>query len=639
MTVEIWRDAASLTHACDAALTAANGLLGTLEADTVHSVEATLETYNKMLIAVDSENGWASLMFEVSPDAAVREAADGCKQRLAKFGNDVMLNRGVYDTMSAVDVSHASAEAQRAHRLILREFRRSGVAQDDATRDRLRAIHERMVVLGQEYSRNVAGDVRRIEVLAKDLEGLPADWIAERRPAADAPFVVTTDYPDYIPFLTYSRSEAARKRLATTFAQRGYPANAEVLKETLGLRWEYARILGFGSWAEYAAEDKMVKTAGTIEGFLKELTGIARPRSDQDTRELFERKQQDDPKSTGFAVWDRFFYLSQVREEKYGFDSQEVRQYFSYTRVKDGVLGTYAELFGLEFVKRDVPTWHSDVESFMLRRDGRDVGIFYLDMHPRTDKFKHAAMFPIQTGLAGGRLPMASLVCNFSSPNDGGEALMEHGDVETFFHEFGHLLHHLLANGAHYTNLGGISVEWDFVEAPSQILEEWAWSHEVLARFAKHQKTGAVIPKDLVDRMRRSEEFGKGAETMRQLFFAAYSYFLHAKDPSALDIEAFTDEVFKTYSPYARLEGDRLYANFGHLMGYTSAYYTYQWSLVIAKDLFTRFEAAGLMDKATAKAYADEILAPGGTADAADLVKNFLGRSYNLEAYRHWLTK
>ncbi|MBT9558377.1 MAG: peptidase M3, partial [Myxococcales bacterium] len=337
-----------------------------------------------------------------------------------------------------------------------------------------------------------------------------------------------------------------------------------------------------------------------------------------------------------------------VREEKYGYDSQETRQYFPYTAVKNGVLDTYADLFGLVFERAtDIATWHPDVEAYRLRKStsgqrgdgkGQILGVFYLDMHPRDDKYKHAAMFPMQTGLATGRLPIASLVCNFPNPTSG-DALMEHQDVETFFHEFGHLLHQLLASRASFVNLGGIAVEWDFVEAPSQILEEWAWSHEVLARFAKHVKTGEVIPVSLVEKMGRSDEFGKGAETMRQLFFAAYSYFLHERDPAKVDLEAFSDEIFAKFSPYARVPGDRIYCNFGHLIGYSSAYYTYQWSLMIAKDLFGRFAKAGIMDRATAQAYADTILAPGGLKDSVDLVQDFLGRPFSLDAYRAWLSE
>ncbi len=259
-------------------------------------------------------------------------------------------------------------------------------------------------------------------------------------------------------------------------------------------------------------------------------------------------------------------------------------------------------------------------------------------MHPRKGKYKHAAMFPIQTGIKDGRMPMASLVCNFPNPAEGDhQALMEHNQVVTFFHEFGHLVHHLLARNTHWANLAGINVEWDFVEAPSQLLEEWSWDPEVLKRFAKRVDTGEPVPAEMVRAMRRAEEFGKGVAVMRQIFYTAYSFFLHNRDPSTVDLDRYTEEIYAKYSPYPALEKGHVYANFGHLMGYSSMYYTYQWSLVIAKDLFTRFKKEGLLNPDVARAYRRAILEPGGTRDAAELVEAFLGRPYNLDAYRAWL--
>jgi thimet oligopeptidase len=216
---------------------------------------------------------------------------------------------------------------------------------------------------------------------------------------------------------------------------------------------------------------------------------------------------------------------------------------------------------------------------------------------------------------------------------------MEHGDVKTFFHEFGHLIHHLLARSTKWVNQNGTSVEWDFVEAPSQLLEEWVWDAKVLARFAKHVETKQPIPPELVEKMRRADEFGKGTAVMRQLKFAALSYELHSKDPSKLNLAEFLKDVDKRFSPYPFVPGTYEYASFGHLEGYSSMYYTYQWSLVMAKDIFTRFAKNGLLDPATAGEYRDKILAQGGRRDAADLMKDFLGRESNLDAYRAWLER
>ncbi|MFT7625526.1 MAG: thimet oligopeptidase [Myxococcota bacterium] len=638
MTDPIWTSSDTLTGYCTEALTRAKAAREALRA--AEGGPDTLDKYNRMLIEIDNAMGWSALHFQVHPEEAIREAAGTCKQQLAELGNDITLDRGLFDAMAAVDTSAMDGQSQRFAQRVLRDFRRSGVDKDDATRGRLKALHGKMVKLGQDFQTNVRADVRHINIddPAK-LDGLPEDWIAAHKPEkAGGPIQISTDYPDFFPFQTYCKDGALRRTLYAEFGARGYPANKPILAELLKLRAEYAKLLGYASWAAYDAEVKMVKNTQRVDSFLKQLTAIAQPRAKADLAELLEAKRKDEADATAVEVWDRFFYTAQVREEKYDFDAREVRAYFPYQQVKAGLLEVYSELFGLEFAALpDEPVWHEDVEAWSLKDNGKEIARFYLDMHPRAGKYKHAAMFGIQTGLGGGQTPRASLVCNFPNPRADGKALMEHTQVVTFFHEFGHLLHHLLAREARYINLGGINVEWDFVEAPSQILEEWAWDHSVLSRFAKHSETGKAITPELVQRMRASEEFGKGAQVMRQLFYAAYSFFLHAEPPETLDLERFTDDMYARFSPYPRLEGGRVYANFGHLIGYSSAYYTYQWSLVIAKDMFTRFKKNGMMDRQTARDYVEKILEPGGMRDADDLVTDFLGRDYTLDAYRAWL--
>ncbi|MEC9072832.1 MAG: M3 family metallopeptidase, partial [Myxococcota bacterium] len=392
-----------------------------------------------------------------------------------------------------------------------------------------------------------------------------------------------------------------------------HPENGANLKRLLELRHEYANLLGYPSYAAYVAEDKMIRTSEAIDAFIKKLGTIARPRMEDDLKGLLARKKEDQKKAKTIELWDRFYYVGKVRESRFDFDARELRPYFPYTQVQDGILALYGELFQLEFLPDpDAPVWHPSVRAYQVKEAGEVVARFYLDMHPRDGKYQHAAMFPIQTGLEDGRLPVASLVCNFPDPSDG-QALMEHKQVVTYFHEFGHLIHHLLATRGNMVKLAGINVEWDFVEAPSQILEEWAWDPEVLQRFALHVDTREPVPADLVKRMKEAEEFGKGVNVMRQVFYTAYSYYVHARDPGELDLDAFTGEIFERYSPYPDFDGNYVYANFGHLIGYSAIYYTYQWSLVIAKDLFTRFQKTGFMDMETARDYRQTILEPGGT--------------------------
>ena len=603
----------------------------------------TLLPLNELDRDLDTANGWAGLMKEVHPEAAVRTAAQECQQKLSAFAQESAQDRGLYEAIADADLSGADAQTKRFVERSLLAFRRAGVDKDDATRARLAEIHARLTVLKQNFGQNVREDTRYIELASKDaLNGLPPDFVAAHLPKGTGDKLrVSTNYTDFYPVQRYAKDAGLRKDLYAKFLQRGFPTNKPVLEEILRLRHEYATLLGFEHWASYNAEDKMVKTSQTVDGFLQDLAKLVRPRMEADLKTLLERKRLDLPKAEKIQAWDRFFYTREVREKTFNFDTQEVRKYFQYSAVKDGILALYAELFGLEFsVIKDAPVWHPSVEAFEMRADGKVVGQFYFDMHPRDDKYKHAAMFTVRTGLASGRTPVGTLVCNFPNPAEGDhKALMEHSDVVTFFHEFGHLIHHLLARNADWISLAGINVEWDFVETPSQILEEWAWDPAVLARFTKHVDTGKPIPPELVERMRGADEFGKGAAVMRQIFYAAFSFYLHTRDPADIDLEAFTTEMQAAYSPYPRVPGGHTYANFGHLTGYSSMYYTYQWSLSIAKDMYTQFAKAGLLDREVAMRYRRKILEPGATKDAADLVEDFLGRPYELQAYRDWLQK
>ena len=631
-----WSTADELTEKIDSLLAAAGAARDTAAAA---SGEDAIRAFNDVLRLTDNALGWASVMFQLHPDEAVRTAAGACRERGAAFSSEVNLDHNLYASMAAVKDSglECDEETERFLDKLLREFRRSGVAEDEATRTRLKAIRAAMVSLGQEFQARVREDTRRIHVSLESLAGLPEDWLSART-VVDGQVELTTEYPVYFPVQTYCADAAVREQLYREFTARGYPENKPVLEKLLTLRHEYASTLGFESWADYSAQDKMVGSASAISAFIDSLELIARPRMDADLAELLAAKQKDYPDATEFHAWDRFYYQRLVKEERCGLDTKAVRSFFPYKSVLDGVLTLMSGLFGVEFRASDAPVWHPSIRPYDLveASDGTRLAHLYLDMHPRSGKYQHAAMFGVNTGVKDTQLPVATLVCNFPEPNGDNAALMEHTQVVTLFHELGHLLHHLLAHRSRYANLGGINVEWDFVEVPSQLLEEWAWDPDVLKRFALHVDTGEPISADTVAKMRAAEEIGRGANVMRQIFYTAYSYHLHATHPDKLDLEAETDRLYEAYSPFVRVEGDKLYANFGHLVGYSSMYYTYQWSLVIAKDVFSRF-AGKLMDQEVAREYRRLVLEPGGMRDAAELVKSFLGRGYKLDAYRKWL--
>jgi thimet oligopeptidase len=342
------------------------------------------------------------------------------------------------------------------------------------------------------------------------------------------------------------------------------------------------------------------------------------------------------PTATTVADWQKVWLENLVKRDRYEVDASVVRQYFPFERVLRGLLEITSEIFDLSYRPvTDAQPWHATVLTFDVIRAGEKLGRIYLDMHPREGKYKHAAQFPLKDGVRDVQLPEGVLVCNFP---DQTPALMEHDDVVTMFHEFGHLMHHVLGGHQRWITQSGVATEWDFVEAPSQMFEEWAWTHATLARFARHHETGEVIPAPLVDKMRRADKFGLGTATVQQIFYAAISLGFHRADPAKLDQLAEVQRLQKQYTPFKYVAGTKFHASFGHLVGYSAMYYTYQWSLVIAKDLLTPFESRGLMTKELTFAYRDKVLAPGGSRDASELVRNFLGREYDFKAYERFLS-
>jgi thimet oligopeptidase len=412
-----------------------------------------------------------------------------------------------------------------------------------------------------------------------------------------------------------------------------------VLRKLIGKRHELAALLGYRSWADYVTEDKMVKSAARAREFVERTAGLARPRMLSEYRDLLEAKREVEPWAGVVHDWEKAYWIERVKARRFQFDSQSVRPYFAYANVRDGVLATSATLYGVHFRRNpSEPVWHPSVECYDVIDRGSLAARVYLDMHPRPSKYKHGAMFDLCTGVAGERVPEAALVCNLPQPTDSDPALLLHRDVETFFHEFGHLLHHLFAGRQRYLAFSGIATEWDFVEVPSQMYEEWAWDSGVLARFARHVDTGEPIPDALVRRMRDADEYGKGLHVASQMFLARLSLAYFDADPEGLDLLRTMVDLRERMLPFPHVNGTNFVASFGHLHGYSAIYYTYMWSHVIAKDLFSRFQG-DLMNPATANAYRSAILAPGGTRDAADLVRDFLGREYGTEAWESWLAR
>jgi len=403
-------------------------------------------------------------------------------------------------------------------------------------------------------------------------------------------------------------------------------------------RHALATLLGFAHWADYVTANKMVRDGAAAGAFIARIVDASTASAAADYETLLRRKQAETPGATGLTAWESGYYAEQVRKSDYDLDARELRPYFPFRRVKQGVLDLSARLFGVSFRPRaDAPVWHPAVECWEMVEDGRTVGRFYLDMHPRPDKYSHAAQFDVRTGVAGRQIPEAALICNFpgGEPNDPG--LMEHGDVRTLFHEFGHLLHNLFAGRQRWLGIGGLRPEADFIEVPSQLYEEWTWDPGVLATFARHHETEAAIPADLVRRLKRASEFGKGLQMRRQMVFAHLALSAYDRPPAQVDLDSLYRTFTERYVPFPYVEETHFPCGFGHLDGYSAMYYTYMWSLVIAKDFFSRFDGANLMDATRARRYREAVLEPGGSKPAGALVEAFLGRPFSFEAFQRWL--
>jgi thimet oligopeptidase len=627
-----------IARASDSAIATARSLIETVKSGGSDPL-GTLDAFDEAMAALGNATDRMDLIANTQPDAAMRDAAEAAKQALAKVRTDISLDRGLYDVLAALDLGVADEPTTYYLARTLRDFRRAGVDRDDETRAKVRALQEELVEIGQAFDRAIRDDTRTAALPPSALDGLPDDYVRAHAVGPAGTVTLSTEYPDYVPFMTYSRDPAARETMWRLYRQRAYPANIENLGRMLQRRHELATLLGYPTWAQYVSEDKMIGSDQNIADFIERIAAAAAERSGRDYERLLARKRIDDPTATAVLPWDTGYLDDRVKAEEFALDTQALRPYFEYGRVKTGLMTIVERLFGVSFHPvTDVPVWHPDVDCYEVHRDGELIGRIFLDMHPRENKYNHAAAFSLTSGKAGVRIPECALVCNLPKP--GAEpALLQHSDVETFFHEFGHLIHGIFGGDTRWHGISGVATEWDFVEAPSQLLEEWVKDPGTLATFAHHYETGEVLPAELIERLRRADEFGKGLWVRQQMFYAALSYELHHLDPAGLDPIAVEKSAMERLTPFAHVDGTYMHLSFGHLEGYSAIYYTYMWSLVIAKDLFTIFERDGLDSAAAAGRYRDAVLAPGGSAPAAALVEGFLGRPYAFDAYQKWLNQ
>jgi len=601
----------------------------------------TLAPYDEAVRHINSAAYFANLMEQVHPEEAFRNTATAMLSKANAARTALALNRAVYQALFHLDLSGADAATRYYMQRQLLEFRLAGVDRDDATRARLKKLQGELTDEQSAFDRNISDDEKSVVVKDKsELQGLPQDYIERHKTGTDGKIRVTTNYPDFLPAMKFAASDDLRRRLFIAFDNRAYPKNTAVLKKMMRIRYEIATLLGFSSWADYNAKDMMIGSGANIAAFIKELDATTRPDAEREMVMLLTEKQKIHPGAKEIWDYENSYYLEAVRRARFDFDSQSVRPYFPYGQVEQGILDTAAKLFHVTFRRvPDAPAWDAAVETWNVLDKGMPIGRFYLDMHPRPGKYSHAAMFPVLNGVRGTQLAEAALICNFPAPTASDPGLMEIGDVTSFFHEFGHLMHHILGGQQRWAGISGISMEWDFVEAPSQMLEELIRSPAVLATFARHFKTGQPIPETLVVLMNRASAFGRAGGVARQNVLNAISYDIYKIAPENVDLDKVSDDDMRRYTTLRETPATHMYASFGHLAGYSSAYYTYMWDKVIAEDFYAQFNSKDPFADNTPMRYRQQVLEPGGSKSANDLVKAFVGRPQNMTAFKSWMNE
>jgi thimet oligopeptidase len=605
--------------------------------------ENSLRHFDAAIEQLSLAGAQAGILNSVAADKAVRDQAQMEAQRVAMAGSALSLNRAVYDALVAISLDGASAATKHYVGRTLLGYRLSGVDKDEATRDRLHALHDKATQLSLAFSRNIQEGGKTVEAAPEELEGLPADYIA-RHPAQKGKsgaerVTLTTDPPDMMPVMTFAASAELRKKMFLAYNTRAYPANRQLLLDLLATRQEIASVLGFRSWADLATADQMMESAANVRTFLAKLDEASREGARDEHAQVLAFARDRQPELSEIDITSRGYWYEQFRRTKYDFDSQSVRPYFPYARVEAGVLETATKLFKVEFRPSTAPAWHEAVSVYEVFEGGRLVGRFYLDMHPREGKNKWFSATPVVAGVRGRVLPEAGLICNFPAPEETDPGLLQYSDVVTFFHEFGHLMHALLGGHTEWVGLSGFATEGDFIEVPSQMLEEFFRDEKLLQVFAKHYETGETLPSALIRSMKLAGAFGRADWVRTQLYYTTLSLNLHDQDPAGIDPDVMTRELYGRFQPWIWLDGNKMYASFGHLTGYSSNYYTYMFDKVIALDFFGQFDPKDLLSGDAGERYRRTVLEQGGSKPAKELVRDFLGRGEEFAAFSKWLNE
>ncbi|MEE9299093.1 MAG: M3 family metallopeptidase [Acidimicrobiia bacterium] len=613
-------------------------VVGVSEAKTWANTMAPLNVLDDVVVRA---NGTGPFMARVHPEREVRDAAQEAEEKLSKWTSDLVFRRDLYDAIEgyASTDEAAALEGERARYLEFnrRDLRRAGHALSEEERAEVQKHRTRLVELGVAFNRNIDEASGGLDLTREQLDGMPDDYVHRLAEGeADGTHRVSIDYPDYYPFMDMATDRDLRRRLQFIFYNKAVEENEPILEEAVRLRHRIAEIFGLPSWADYAMEVKMADGPEAVEEMY---AGIVPGLTEKAQSEVADLASAMDGEGAA-QPWDHRYLHTSIKRERFGIDPLEVAVYFPLQQVLDGMFEITEEVFGLTYRPIDDPrAWHPDVLAYEVHdaASSDQLATFYMDLFPREGKFGHAAAFdlvPAHAADDGYVLPVTSIVANFTKPTNDIPSLLRHDEVVTLFHEFGHVLHNSLGH-TELVRFSGFNTEWDFVEAPSQIMEHWCWNADVLSRFARHHESGEPIPEDLVGQLVAARDLHIALANLRQVSFGKLDMAFHGpgheKDLRAIDRETTELAQFPfhedTYYP----------AGFGHLFGYDAGYYGYLWSKVFGDDMFSRFEEEGVLSPDVGTDYRNKILGPGGSKDPVEMLEEFLGREPNQEAFLRFL--
>ena len=595
-------------------------------------------------------------MAYVSDNAEVRKAAQELELRISQYAVDIFTREDIFNALNeyaALGEKLGEVESRLLSKTLL-DFKKNGLGLEPRKKNRVKKLLKELIELELRFSKNLREVSDFLPLSLEELKGLPEDFISRLEKNPEGKYIVTMNYPDYVPFMDNAESDDARKRLEALFNDRCAAVNVKLMEDAIALRRKIAKLIGYPNFAEYMLDDRMAKNSATVIEFLERTRARLKKKG---RKELRQRAQLKNRRAGGTAktldAWEWRYYNNQLKKEKYALDHEKIKEYFPLETVIKGMFEIFGRMFAVKFEPASLTVWHKDVRAYVVKNldgsaslnnsfagakeDGSTAAYFYFDLFPREGKYKHAACFGLRHGREDRNgayiLPAAAIVANFPGPSADAPSLMKFDDLVTLFHEFGHVTHNIFTK-AKYGKFSGTSVSRDFVEVPSKMLENWAYYAEALKQVSGHYKRPEEkLPDALIKKLIDTKNMDSGLVYLRQIFFSILDLKYHTAKGKA-DTTKLYGKLMKKISLIPMSPGTHPAASFGHLMGgYEAGYYSYLWSELIAADLFSVFEEKGLMDPETGARYRELILAPGRSYDEAGQVEKFLGRPAAEEAF------